>query len=99
MNAFGMQKIKYMNDAVPYVKKILKKHKYSDDDLREILKDENKLQEFSEFLYGELPTHLKVQIRLEDFVVMMKEKTKQELKKKKNKKKVYGKKGEPKAED
>lgn len=90
MNAFNVQKLKYVNDTIPYIGRIIKKAKYSDDDLKEIMKDEEKLQEFSEFLYKELPMHLKVKIKMEDFVTIMNAKAKEELKKPKNKKLVFG---------
>lgn len=90
MNVFNIQKVKYLNETIPYISRILKKAKYSDEDLKEIVKDEEKMQDFAEFLYKELPTHLKVKIKMEDFVLMMKEKAKEELKKPKNKKMVFG---------
>lgn len=92
MSLFNMQQsTKYISETIPYISRILKKHKYSDDDLREIMQDDEKMDEFSLFLYGELPMHLKVKIRQEDFVMIMKEKAKEQLKKKKNKKLVFGK--------
>lgn len=82
--------LKYVNETIPYIKKILKRLKYSDDDLKEIMKDEDKLLEFSKTLYSELPTHLKLKVKESDFIALMEAKSKEQMKKKKNKKKVFG---------
>lgn len=85
-----MSHLKYVNETIPYIKKVLKEMKYSDDDLREVMKDEEKFLEFSKFLYSKLPTHLKIKVKEKDFLLLMQEKSKEAMKNKKNKKKVFG---------
>lgn len=85
-----MSHLKYVNETIPYIKKVLKEMKYSDDDLREVMKDEEKFLEFSKLLYSKLPTHLKIKVKEKDFLLLMQEKSKEAMKKKKNKKKVFG---------
>ncbi len=82
--------LKYVNETIPYIKKILITLKYSEDDLKEIVKDEEKLNEFSKVLYEKLPVHLKLKVKESDFLNLMAAKSKEVLKKKKNKKKVFG---------
>lgn len=82
--------LKYVNETIPYIKKILKKLKYSDEDLKEVMKDEEQLLEFSKTLYVELPVHLKLKVKESDFIALMDAKSKEAMKKKKNKKKVFG---------
>lgn len=82
--------IKHIGEAIPYIRKIMKRLKYMDDDLRDIMKDEAKLIEFSKILYSELPPHLKFKIKEEDFINSMKQKSVEVMKSKKNKKKVFG---------
>ncbi len=90
MSIMNMQAMKYMNDAIPYIKKILNKSDYTEEELREIMKEEDKMKEFSAFMYAELPVHLKMKIKEDDFVNMMQEESKQQLKKSKNKRLVFG---------
>lgn len=90
MSIMSLQAMKYMNDAIPYIKRILNKSTYTEEDIREIMKDEEKMNEFSIFMYGELPPHLKMKIKEKDFVNLMNEESKQQLKKTKNKRLVFG---------
>lgn len=90
MSIMSMQSIKYMNDAIPYIKRILNKSEYTEEEIREIMKDEEKMEEFSKFMYSELPVHLKMKIKEDVFIQLMKEENKKQLKKPKNKRLVFG---------
>lgn len=83
------QATKYMQDTIPYISRIMKKKKYTSDQLREILKDEEKNEKFVKYLYSELPVHLKLKIKEDVFVNMYLAESKNALKNKKNKKKIY----------
>lgn len=90
MSVMNAQAMKFMGDTIPYIKRIINKSEHTEDSLREIMKDENKMVEFSEFLYSELPTHLKMKVKQDMFVNMMLEESRNQLKKKKNKRLVFG---------
>lgn len=90
MSVMNAQAVKFMGDTIPYIKRILEKSSHTEDSLREIMKDEEKMIDFSKFLYAELPVHLKMKIREDMFINMMQEEAKNQLKKKKNKKLVFG---------
>lgn len=90
MSVMNAQAIKFMGDTIPYIKRILEKSDHTEESLRDIMKDEEKMTEFSKFLYQELPVHLKIKVKEEMFLNMMLEESRTQLKKKKNKRLVFG---------
>ena len=88
LQSFG--NLKHINETIPYIKRILKKLNYSDEHLKLVMTDSEETKSFAHILYEELPTHLKLKVKEADFVRLMEEKAKEQMKKKKNKKKVFG---------
>ena len=84
-----MQATKHMNEAIPFISRILKKNKFSNEQLREILLNDNKNENFIRFLYSELPTHVRLKIKEDVFVSMYLTESIKSIKNKKNKKKIF----------
>jgi len=77
-------------EMIPQIKKRLKK--YSDEEMREAMKDDEKMQVLANDLYEHLPSYIKIKVKEEDFLKFIISNKQKLMKKKGAKKKVYDKK-------
>ena len=82
--------IKMAGEMIPHIKKRLKK--YSDEEMREAMKDDEKMQVLANDLYEHLPSYIKIKVKEDDFLKFIISNKQKLMKKKGVKKKVYDKK-------
>ncbi len=82
--------IKMAGEMIPHIKKRLKK--YNDEEMREAMKDDEKMQILANDLYNHLPSYIKIKIKQDDFLKFIIANKQKLMKKKGAKKKVYDKK-------
>lgn len=82
---------KYGSEIASYLKKILKELNYDEEELRDFMQTEEKRLELINIIYKNFPTHLKLKVSKETFEPIIIDAMEKQLKKKKNKKLVFGK--------
>lgn len=79
--------IRMASQMIPHIKRRLKK--YSDEEMRESMKDDDKMNNLADDLYEHMPTHIKLKVKKEDFMKFIFANKQKLMKKKSAQKKVY----------
>lgn len=81
--------VKMASEMIPHIKKRLKK--YDDEEMREAMKDDSKMEDLANDLYEHLPSYIKIKVKQDDFLKFITANKQKLMKKKSAKKKVYDK--------
>jgi hypothetical protein len=81
--------IKMASEMIPHIKKRLKK--YNEEEMREAMKDDEKMNKLAEDLYQHLPSYIKIKVKEDEFLKFIIANKQKLMKRKSAKKKVYGK--------
>lgn len=89
LSSHNYTKMKALAQVVPVIGKKIKGK--SEDDIRELFKNKEKMDKFAEDVHNDLPLNVKSSISIEMLKTLIEHNKNQALKKKKNQKKVFGK--------
>ena len=79
--------IKMASEMIPHIKKRLKK--YNDEEMREAMKDDEKMEVLASDLYAHLPSYIKIKVKQDEFLKFIISNKQKLMKSKSAKKKVY----------